>query len=156
MQWNDFKKNLGGLFRMQVTKMIKRITAKENRWAVMTADSEWYSTFNPDIGRAIETIGEGNLAVIDYLENAKGFKNINEIRELTPAEQDEIDGMKQEEKEKEGMKDVPYVPNAKDWSIARQAAGKALGMLYAGKDVSVETLIEAIEMLTSYYITGKK
>ena len=76
---NNFK---GG--KMNVIKRVKLISVKPAgdglRYALLTSDGEWYSTFDSKVGKYIESVSEGDTVEIEYETNAKGFHNFSSIK----------------------------------------------------------------------------
>ena len=69
---------------MNVTKRVKLVSVKPAgdglRYALLTLDGEWYSTFDSKVGKYIESVSEGDTVEIEYIQNAKGFKNFSSIK----------------------------------------------------------------------------
>ncbi|KKK49824.1 hypothetical protein LCGC14_3131160 [marine sediment metagenome] len=85
---------------MKVIKKVQIVSVKPSgdgmRYALMSSDGEWYSTFDSKVGSYIESVSEGDTVEIEYVQNAKGFKNFssiklvdndNEIQEEPPPEE---------------------------------------------------------------------
>ena len=70
--------------KMNVTKRVKLVSVKPAgdglRYALLTLDGEWYSTFDSKVGKYIESVSEGDTVEIEYIQNAKGFKNFSSIK----------------------------------------------------------------------------
>lgn len=68
----------------KVTKRVKLVSVKPAgdglRYALLTSDGEWYSTFDSKVGKYIESVSEGDTVEIEFIENAKGFKNFSSIK----------------------------------------------------------------------------
>ena len=69
---------------MKVTKKVQITSVKPigdgMRYALMSSDGEWYSTFDSKVGSYIESISEGDTVEIEFNQNAKGFKNFSSIK----------------------------------------------------------------------------
>lgn len=56
-----------------------------------------------------------------------------------------------------GILNTGVVATQKDFIIAREAAGNALGRLLSGShDITMNTFIDKVDMLADYYVTGAK
>lgn len=69
---------------MNVIKRVKLVSVKPVgdglRYALLSSDGEWFSTFDSKVGKYIESVSEGDTVEIEYLQNAKGFKNFSSIK----------------------------------------------------------------------------
>ncbi len=69
---------------MKVTKKLEVISVKPSgdgmRYAVMTTDKEWYSTFDQKTGKYVEALAQGDTVEIEYETNVKGFSNFSSIK----------------------------------------------------------------------------
>ena len=69
---------------MKVVKKVQIVSVKPSgdgmRYALMSSDGEWYSTFDSKVGKYIESVSEGDTVEIEYVQNAKGFKNFSSIK----------------------------------------------------------------------------
>ena len=98
---------------MKVIKKAQIISLKPSgdgmRYALMSSDGEWYSTFDSKVGKYIESVSEGDTVEIEYETNAKGFKNFSSIKlvdngELPPEEPPHEEPPREESVEKSPVK----------------------------------------------------
>lgn len=70
--------------KMNVTKRVKLVSVKPAgdglRYALLSSDGEWYSTFDSKVGKYIESVSGGDTVEIEYVKNAKGFKNFSSVK----------------------------------------------------------------------------
>ena len=70
--------------KMKVNKKLEVISVKPSgdgmRYAVMTTDKSWYSTFDQKIGKYVEALCQGDVVEIEFTQNAKGFSNFTSIK----------------------------------------------------------------------------
>ena len=90
---------------MNVTKKVQIVSVKPAgdgmRYALMASDGEWYSTFDSKVGKYIESVSEGDTVEIEYIQNAKGFKNFSSIKLVENGE------LPAEEPPEEGREEKP-------------------------------------------------
>jgi len=118
----------------KVTKKIQVIDIKPTqygmKYAFMSTDEEWYSSFDKAIGKHLENLEEGDIVEVEYSVNKKGFQNFTTIK---PVENDEEFQPESPEEEPEGVeKKAPRSDKTSD--IHRQCAGKIAGMAFGSFD----------------------
>jgi len=90
---------------MNVTKRVKLVSVKPAgdglRYALLSSDGEWFSTFDSKVGKYIEGVSEGDTVEIEYIQNAKGFKNFSSIKLVGN------DELPEEPPEEEGVEKPP-------------------------------------------------
>ena len=98
--------------KMNVIERVKLVSVKPSgdglRYALLSSDGEWYSTFDSKIGKYIESVSEGDTVEIVYEVNAKGFKNFSSIKLVENGELPEEEPP-EEPPEEEGEEKPPLV-----------------------------------------------
>ena len=96
---------------MNVTKRVKLVSVKPAgdglRYALLTSDGEWYSTFDSKIGKYIESVSEGDTVEIVYEVNAKGFSNFSSIKLVENGEVPDEEPPEERPQEKETEEKPP-------------------------------------------------
>ena len=140
---------------MKVTKRVKLVSVKPAgdgmRYALLTSDGEWYSTFDSKVGKYIESVSEGDTVEIEYETNAKGFKNFSSIKLVEdgepPPEEPPEEESGEEPREKPPIKQRRGIDRIdKNCISAMQGALKLMELLDLSK-LDEEKIVEKFKAL---------
>ena len=137
---------------MKVIKRVQIVSVKPSgdgmRYALMSSDGEWYSTFDSKVGKYIESVSEGDTVEIEYIQNAKGFKNFSSIKLVDDSELPE-EPPEEESEEKPPVKQRRGIDRIdKNCISAMQGALGLMGHLDLSK-VNEEGIVEKFKALWS-------
>ncbi len=136
---------------MNVTKKVQITSVKPvgdgMRYALMSSDGEWYSTFDSKVGKYIESVSEGDTVEIEYTVNERNFKNFTSVKLVENGE------LPAEEPPEEGREEKPRPVQRrgidridKNCISAMQGALKLMEQLDLGK-LSEEGIVEKFKAL---------
>ena len=138
---------------MNVIKRVKLVSVKPvgdgMRYALLTSDGDWFSTFDSKVGKYIESVSEGDTVEIEYVKNAKGFSNFSSIKLV---ENGELPAEEPPEEEREERLPVNKTQRRgidridKNCISAMQGALKLMEQLDLGK-LSEEGIVEKFKAL---------
>ena len=135
---------------MEVRKKVKFVGTKpgdkgSTMWYVKTTDEEFYSTWDLQVGKAVEELDlkEGDVVKIQFVTNKKGYKNITaidkEIDVMADVEEEIVPALSQSSDSK---------TNEKTKDIHRQVAWKVAGEAWGWFDLVGKSDEERMKLMS--------